>query len=61
MVIYVPVKFEFDWTKCFWVRVRKQKNVDGQTDVGHINLIGWLVTHEQMKKKSQNFELVLFL
>ena len=25
MMIYLPVKFEFDWTKCFWVRVRKQK------------------------------------
>ena len=25
MVIYVPVKFEFDWTKLFRVRVRKQK------------------------------------
>ena len=25
MVIYLPVKFEFDWTNCFQVRVRKQK------------------------------------
>ena len=25
MVIYLPVKFEFDWTKCFRVRVPKQK------------------------------------
>ena len=25
MVIYLPVKFEFDWTKHFRVRVRKQK------------------------------------
>ena len=25
MVIYLPVKFEFDWTKHFWVRVRKRK------------------------------------
>ena len=25
MVIYLPVKFEFDWTKCFRVRVRKYK------------------------------------
>ena len=30
MVIYVPVKFEFDWTNRFRVRVRKQKC--GQTD-----------------------------
>ena len=25
MVMHLPVKFEFDWTKRFWVRVRKQK------------------------------------
>ena len=25
MVIYLPVKFEFDWTNRFQVRVRKQK------------------------------------
>ena len=25
MVISLPVKFEFDWTKHFWVRVQKQK------------------------------------
>ena len=25
MVIYVPVKFEFDWINHFRVRVRKQK------------------------------------
>ena len=25
MVIYVPVKYEFDWTNRFQVRVRKQK------------------------------------
>ena len=30
MVIYVPVKFEFDWSHCFRVRIRKQKC--GQTD-----------------------------
>ena len=30
MVIYVPVKFEFDWTNHFRVRARKQKC--GQTD-----------------------------
>ena len=30
MVIYVPVKFEFDWTNRFQVRIRKQKC--GQTD-----------------------------
>ena len=44
MVIYLPVKFEFEWTNRFRVRVWKRKNMDGQTDVGHINLIGGLVT-----------------
>ena len=34
MVIYVPVKFEFDWTNRFGVRVRKQKcgRTDGWTE-----------------------------
>ena len=30
MVIYLPVKFEFDWTNCFRVSVRKRKC--GRTD-----------------------------
>ena len=58
MVIYLPVKFEFDWTQCFQVRVRKQKfwqtngqKTDKRTDLkmyflwfsrGHS---GWVVTH----------------
>ena len=41
MVIYLPVKFEFDWTNHFQVST---KNVDGQMDIGHINLMGGLVT-----------------
>ena len=49
MVIYLPVKFEFDWSNRFKVRVRKRKmwtdrRTDRQTDVGHINLISGLVT-----------------
>ena len=34
MVIYLPVKFEFDWSNRFGVRVRKQKcgQTDGWTD-----------------------------
>ena len=34
MVSYVPVKFEFDWTNHFGVRVQKQKcgRTDGWTD-----------------------------
>ena len=42
MVISVPVKFEFNWTNRFRVRVQKQKM---WTDVGHIHLIGGVVTH----------------
>ena len=43
MVIYVPVKFEFDWTNRFQVRVRKQKC--GRTD-------GW--TDKQTKNRQTN-------
>ena len=33
MVIYLPVKFEFDWTQGFRVRVRKPKKLmDRQMD-----------------------------
>ena len=34
MVIYLPVKLEFDWSNRFRVRVRKQKcgQTDGWTD-----------------------------
>ena len=45
MVIDLPAKFECDWMSRFHVRVRKRKMwTDRQTDVGHINLIGGLVT-----------------
>ena len=51
MVMYVPVKFEFDWTNCFRVTVRKQKC--GQTD-------GWTdkrTTNGQTNKRNfTNFE-----
>ena len=30
VVIYLPVKFEFDWTNCFELKSRNG-NVDGQT------------------------------
>ena len=50
MVSYLPVKFEFDWTNRFRVRVQKLKMwTDRQTDVGNINLIGGLVTHNPPK------------
>ena len=42
-VMYVPVKFEFDWTNCFRVRVRKQKC--GRTD-------GW--TEKRTKNKQMD-------
>ena len=53
MVIYVPVKFQFDWTNCFRLRVRKRKM---WTHVGHTNLIGVLVTRNPPK----NYIFVLF-
>ena len=51
MVIYLPVKFEFDWTKHYPVTVRKQKcgRTDRQTDIRNINLIGGLVTRNPPK------------
>ena len=48
MVIYVPVKFEFDWTNRFRVRVRKRKC--GQTD-------GW--TDKQTKQEESARERAL--
>ena len=50
MVIYVPVKFEFDWTKSFRVRVRKL-NVDGQMDKERTEL------HQFRKKPSYDGDL----
>ena len=52
MVIYLPGKFEFDWTNRFRVRVRKQKML---TDVRHINLIGGLVTCNPPKNEIAYF------
>ena len=51
-VFYLYVKFEIDWSNGFQVRVRKphtDRQTDGQTDVGHINLIGGLVTRNPPK------------
>ena len=56
MVIYLLVKFEFDWTNRFGVRVRKRKMwTDRQTEVGHINLIGGLVTRNPPKNCKTDF------
>ena len=43
MVICIPVKYEFDWTKCFRVGVRKRKC--GQTD-------GWTDKRTKMDKRT---------
>ena len=51
MVIYVPVKFEFDWTNRFELESGNEKC--GRTDVAHINLIGGWVTHNPPKKYPQ--------
>ena len=51
MVIYLPVKFEFDWTNRFRVKSPETKMwTDRQTDIGHINLIGGLVTRNPPNK-----------
>ena len=47
MVIYLPVKFVFDWTNRFRVRVRKQKC--GWTD-------GWTENGQTNKRNYTNFE-----
>ena len=44
MVMYVPVKFELDWSNCFRVRVRKQKC--GRTD-------GWTEKRTKTKKRTE--------
>ena len=38
MVIYLPVKIEFDWTNRFRVRVQKRKMWTGRQTSRHINL-----------------------
>ena len=52
MVIYVPVKFEFDWTNCFRVRLRKQKcgRTDRWTDTKRTN--EWTELHQFRKAPS---------
>ena len=47
MVIYVPVKFEINWTNRFRVRVRKRKC--GRTDK-------WTKNGQMNKRNSTNFE-----
>ena len=44
MVMYVPVKFELDWSNCFRVRVWKQKC--GRTD-------GWTEKRTKTKKRTE--------
>ena len=45
MVICLPVKFEFDWTKCFRVRVQKRKC--GRTDGYRTHQFNRLVGYTQ--------------
>ena len=47
MVIYLPVKFEFDWANRFKVRVRKRKC--GQTD-------GWTHTEFHQFRKEPSYD-----
>ena len=49
MVMYVPVKFEFDWTNRFRVRVRKIKcgRTDGQKNGAKTNKRTEKRTNEQ--------------
>ena len=51
MVIYVPVKYEFDWTNRFWVRIRKRKcrQTDGWTDK-------WMKNRQTNRWNFTNFE-----
>ena len=51
MVIYVPVKFEFDWSNRFQVRVRKRKcgQTDGQTNGPKTNKRTQKQTNERTK------------
>ena len=55
MVIYVSVKFEFDGQSVFELESGNENvdgQTDGQTDVGHINLIGGLVPRNPPKKEN---------
>ena len=50
MVICIPVKYEFDWTKCFQVGVRKRKC--GQKD-------GWTDKRTKMDKRTNGISPIL--
>ena len=54
MVIYLPVKFEFDWSNRFQVRVRKRKcrQTDGWTDK-------WTKNGQTNTRNFTNFERTL--
>ena len=57
MVIYLPVKFEFNWTKRFRVRVWKRKcgRTDGWTDKW--TKIGQTELHQFRKEPSYDGDL----
>ena len=55
MVIYLPVKFEFDWTNQFHVRVRKLKLLtDRQMDKTSLNSNGQSVFELESKNENVN-------
>ena len=59
MVIYVPVKYKFDWTNRFQVRIRKQKCGQRCTDK-------WTKNGQTNTRNFTNFErnlamMVIFL
>ena len=57
MVMYVPVKFEFDWRNCFRVRLWKRKcgQRDEQTDKKRTNK--QMELHQSRKEPSYNSDV----
>ena len=54
MVMHIPVQFEFDWTKCFRVRVRKRKC--GRTDEWTEKRINGQKNGQTNRRNYTNFE-----
>ena len=57
MVIYLPVKFEFDWTKRFFFELESgNRNVDGQTN-GKKRTNKQMELHQFLKEPSYDGDL----